>query len=72
MKVKYFIIILIKMILYHIFNEDTLYDMLEKIYNEIYINDLYRNTLNLKINLRIFDLLSETEFNVGKDILKFK
>lgn len=55
------------------FEEDTLFDMLEKIYNEVYINELYKYTPYLKINLLIDDFPNRTlEFNIKDDIIRFK
>ena len=55
------------------FEEDTLFDILEKIYNEVYINELYEYIPYLKINLLIDDFPNKTfKFNIKDDIIRFK
>lgn len=55
------------------FEEDTLFDMLEKIYNKVYINGLYEYIPYLKINLLIDDFPNKTfKFNIKDDIIRFK
>ena len=58
------------------FKEDTLYDILEKIYNEVYVNELYKYIPYIKISLQIDDTLTkpifQLKFNIKDDILRFK
>ena len=55
------------------FEGKTLFDILEKIYNVIYINDFYKYIPNLKINLYINSIvISVDNINIKEEILRFK